>query len=317
MRFRDEERRVGFLRPPYRRGFHPRSPKENHAMRIALPVLFALIAPLATAQESSWLTSFETAKATAKKDQKMILANFTGSDWCGWCIKLKEEVFSKPEFQEWSKKVVLLEVDFPKTTPLPADLQKQNAEMKKQYGVSGYPTILVLDADGKKVGELGYEEGGPAAWIKAAEAQLAQKGSAAEGGKDEWMTDFKAALAKAKKEKKVVLADFTGSDWCGWCIKLKDEVFSKPEFKEWAAQHVVLLELDYPRKTPQSDELKKQNAELAKEYQIQGYPTILFLDSKGKKVGQSGYVEGGPAAWIAAAEKELGIKSKSKGKKGK
>lgn len=145
-------------------------------------------------------------------------------------------------------------------------------------------------------------------------ALIAQGATAQESS---WLTNFEEAKAAAKKDQKMILANFTGSDWCGWCIKLKDEVFSKPEFKEWAKEHVVLLELDYPRKTPQSDELKKQNAELAKEYQIEGYPTILFLDAKGKKVGQSGYVEGGPAAWIAAAEKELGIKSKSKGKKGK
>ena len=286
-------------------------------MRIASLVLLTLTFP-AVAQEASWLTKFEEAKAAAKKDNKVILANFTGSDWCGWCIKLKEEVFSKPEFSEWAKKVVLLEVDFPRNTTLPDDLKAQNSDLKQRYSVNGYPTILFLDAEGKKLGELGYEEGGPAKWTKAADEAMGGKpaGAAAED-KGEWMTDFKAALAKAKKEKKVVLADFTGSDWCGWCIKLKDEVFSKPEFKTWAAEHVVLLELDYPKKTPQAEELKKQNAELAKEYQISGYPTILFLDAKGKKVGQSGYVEGGPAAWIAAAEKELGIKSKSKGKKGK
>ena len=149
----------------------------------------------------------------------------------------------------------------------------------------------------------------PALLALIAQTALAQESS--------WLTNFEEAKAAAKKEQKLIFADFTGSDWCGWCIKLKNEVFSKPEFKEWAAEHVVLLELDYPHNTPQSDELKKQNADLAKEYQIEGYPTVLFLDSKGKKVGQSGYVEGGPAAWIAAAEKELGIKSKPKGKKGK
>jgi protein disulfide-isomerase len=132
-----------------------------------------------------------------------------------------------------------------------------------------------------------------------------------------WLTNFEEAKAAAKKDKKVILADFTGSDWCGWCIKLKDEVFSKPEFQAWADDNVVLLELDFPKQTPQSDELKKQNQELQKEFGIQGFPTIVFLDAKGKKLGQSGYVEGGPEAWIAAAEKELGIKSKKKAKKAK
>ena len=283
-------------------------------MRIAALVLATVMTPLLAqedgAKAGSWLTSFDAAKAAAKKDNKVILADFTGSDWCGWCIKLDEEVFSKPEFQTWAdKKVVLLKLDFPRKTELPAELKEQNEGLAKQFGIKGFPTILFLDADGKQLGQLGYQKGGPAKWIEAAEAQMAPK--AAEGA---WLTDYKAALAKAKKEKKVVLADFTGSDWCGWCIKLKDEVFSKPEFQEWAAENVVLLELDFPKQTPQSDELKKQNQELQKEFGIQGFPTIVFLDAKGKKLGQSGYVEGGPEAWIAAAEKELGIKSKKKKK---
>ncbi|MBL8750029.1 MAG: thioredoxin family protein [Planctomycetes bacterium] len=277
-------------------------------MRLASALAFSLMLP-AFAQESNWLTSFEEAKAAAKKEQKVILADFTGSDWCGWCIKLKDEVFSKPEFQEWAaKKVVLLELDFPRKTQLAEELKKQNDELLKQFGVQGFPTILFLDAEGKQVGKLGYAKGGPANWIKLAEEQMTPK--AADAGEGAWMTDYKAAVAKAKKEKKFVLADFTGSDWCGWCIKLKDEVFSKPEFQEWAAKNVVLLELDYPKNKPQSDEIKKQNEGLAKEFRIEGYPTILFLDGSGKKVGQMGYEKGGPAAWIPLAEKELGIKSK-------
>jgi protein disulfide-isomerase len=256
------------------------------------------------------MTDFAAAKAAAKKDNKVILANFTGSDWCGWCVRLKEEVFSKPEFQEWAaKKVVLLELDFPKKLEQTDAIKQQNQELKKQFGIRGFPTILFLDGDGKQLGQHGYEEGGPTKWIASAESKMTP---AAEG---EWLTNYEAALAKAKKEKKSVLIDFTGSDWCGWCIRLKDEVFSKPEFIEWAKEHVVLLELDFPRNKKLPEELKKQNEKLQQEFQVQGFPTIIFVDAKGKKVGRSGYVEGGPAAWIPAAEKELGIKSKQKGKK--
>ena len=277
-------------------------------MRFAITTL-AFLTPL-LAQESSWLTNFEEAKATAKKEKKVILADFTGSDWCGWCIKLKEEVFSKPEFTAWAKdKVVLLELDFPKKTKLAPELEKQNQELKKKFSIQGYPTVLVLDAEGNKLGELGYQPGGPEAWTKKADEVIANAAAA-----DVWMTDYEAALAKAKKEKKFVLADFTGSDWCGWCIKLKEEVFSKPEFAEWAKENVVLLEVDFPRTKKQSDDLKKQNQDLAKEFGIQGYPTIVFLDAKGKKVGEMGYEKGGPDAWLPLADKQLGIKSKKKKK---
>jgi thioredoxin-related protein len=127
--------------------------------------------------------------------------------------------------------------------------------------------------------------------------------SAAEGG---WTSDYQAALKAAKEQKKVVLADFTGSDWCGWCIKLKKEVFDTKEFQEWAATNVVLLEVDFPQAKKLDDATKKQNEELAKRFSIEGFPTVLILDSTGKQVGANlGYQDGGPAAWIKTAEAEI------------
>jgi thioredoxin-related protein len=117
---------------------------------------------------------------------------------------------------------------------------------------------------------------------------------------DEWHIKYDDAIAAAKKSGRPILADFTGSDWCGWCIKLKDEVFSTKEFKEWAAENVVLLELDFPRKKAQDAAIKAKNQELAKAHGVQGYPTILILNAEGKKIGELGYKAGGPKAWIGA-----------------
>ena len=114
-----------------------------------------------------------------------------------------------------------------------------------------------------------------------------------------WDDDYDKALAKAKAEKKLVLLDFTGSDWCGWCIKLDKEVFSKTEFKTYAKDNLVLVELDFPRGKQQSKKLKEQNEKLQKEFGIRGFPTIIVLNSEGQKVGQLGYMEGGPTAFIA------------------
>lgn len=112
------------------------------------------------------------------------------------------------------------------------------------------------------------------------------------------MTDFEAAQAKAKAENKPMLLDFTGSDWCGWCIKLKDEVFSQEAFQDYADASLVLVELDFPRKKPQSDAVKAQNEALAKKYQIRGFPTIVMLNPEGELLAKTGYRQGGAEAYV-------------------
>jgi thioredoxin-related protein len=122
-------------------------------------------------------------------------------------------------------------------------------------------------------------------------------------GEAAWLTDVPQAQTQAKAENKIVLMDFTGSDWCGWCIKFKKEVLDTPEFQAYAAKNVVLVELDYPNKKVQSDDLKKANADLKSKYDIHGFPTLVVLDKNGKEIGrQVGYAEGGPKAFIAQLE---------------
>ena len=119
--------------------------------------------------------------------------------------------------------------------------------------------------------------------------------SASEG----WLTDFEAAKVKASEEQKSLLLDFTGSDWCGWCIKLDKEVFSQQAFKDFAADSLVLVELDFPRAKGQSAELKAQNKALAEKYNIRGYPTILVLSPEGELIEKTGYQRGGAEAYVA------------------
>lgn len=118
-----------------------------------------------------------------------------------------------------------------------------------------------------------------------------------------WQTDLPKAQAQAAKENKHVLIDFTGSDWCGWCIKLHKEVFSQPAFLEYAKDNLVLVEVDFPQRKKLSAEQKQANDALARKFNVQGYPTIIVLNSAGKKVGELGYQPGGPKAFIAALEK--------------
>ncbi len=118
-----------------------------------------------------------------------------------------------------------------------------------------------------------------------------------------WLTDFQKAQSEAKSEHKLVLINFSGSDWCPWCIRLDREVFSKPEFAQFAKDNLVLLLADFPRAKPLSNEVRKQNYELAQRYSIDGFPTIVVLNSEGKQVGMLGYVPGGPSAFIEELKK--------------
>ncbi len=124
-----------------------------------------------------------------------------------------------------------------------------------------------------------------------------------------WQTDINKAMAISTKTQKPMLLFFTGSDWCGWCIRLQNEVLKTPEFTAWAKKNVILVELDFPRGTPQTDAIKNQNAGLQQAFGVQGFPTVWFATAKlkgGKPsftgMGSTGYVAGGPTAWLAVAD---------------
>ena len=114
----------------------------------------------------------------------------------------------------------------------------------------------------------------------------------------DWKTNLEQAVTQAKKENKAVLVNFTGSDWCIWCKRLTSEVFDKNEFKAYADKNLVLVKLDFPRDLPQTQETKLYNNSLAQKYGIQGFPTILIMNSKGELVAKTGYQPGGPANYI-------------------
>ncbi|MCH9627455.1 MAG: Disulfide bond reductase DsbH [Chlamydiales bacterium] len=119
-------------------------------------------------QQSSqikWFTRYSEAAAAAKQEKKPMLLFFTGSDWCGWCKKMHQEVFASPEFaKEVGNNFVFVEIDFPMNKPLPTDQQQENNQLKQKYGVTGYPTIIILDASGNFVAETGYRPGGGKAY---------------------------------------------------------------------------------------------------------------------------------------------------------
>lgn len=132
-----------------------------------------------------------------------------------------------------------------------------------------------------------------------------------------WYTNVNDAMKVSQKTKKPLFLFFTGSDWCGWCMRLQKEVFKTQEFTKWAEKNVILVELDFPRKA-QDEATKQQNAQLAATFGIKGYPTVWFADAEKTKdgkvnfkaLGSSGYIAGGPATWLENANAILATRKR-------
>lgn len=113
-----------------------------------------------------------------------------------------------------------------------------------------------------------------------------------------WLDDYEKAKEQAKAEGKPILIDFTGSDWCGWCVRLDNEVFSAREFKKYAKENLVLFEADFPKRKKISKKTQEQNQQLAEQFGVRGFPTIVLVDSNGEKIAQTGYREGGAEKYV-------------------
>lgn len=137
----------------------------------------------------------------------------------------------------------------------------------------------------------------------------------AQEGELDWYTDVNKAIELSIESEKPLFMFFTGSDWCGWCIRLQKEVFFKPDFVKWAKENLILVELDFPRRKKLDESLKQQNDNLRQMFAVRGYPTGWFVvpeieDKKVnfKRLGSQGYVAGGPTNWINGANKILSKK---------
>ena len=133
----------------------------------------------------------------------------------------------------------------------------------------------------------------------AAVAAIAGAVSAATSTPAGWTDDFEAAKKQAATENKLLLVDFSGSDWCGWCKKLDKEVFAKPEFLKDAKKDFVLVMVDSPSdKKLLSEKAAEQNPKLVKKYEVHGFPTVLIMDADGTVLDKTGYRNGGPEKYL-------------------
>ena len=131
----------------------------------------------AVEKSKGFIENFAKAQKEAGELKQPIFALFTGSDWCPWCVKLHDEVLETKEFKKFAEdNLVLFEADFPRTKDQPSDVKKQNKELSSKYGIQGFPTVLVLDAEGKQLGQTGYQAGGGEAYVKSLKTMLEKAG---------------------------------------------------------------------------------------------------------------------------------------------
>ena len=113
-----------------------------------------------------------------------------------------------------------------------------------------------------------------------------------------WIEDYQQALELAKQSDKIILVNFTGSDWCVWCHRLTDEVFTKSEFIDYANSNFVLLKIDFPNNIEQPKEVVEANNALARKYDVRGFPTILLIDKDENVIATTGYQPGGAKEYV-------------------
>lgn len=257
--------------------------------------IFLLAALTVTHAAVKWLENYDEAVQQAARQNKYLLILFTGSDWCGYCMEMERTVFPSREFAQYAQdNLVLLKLDFPRKRSLSARLTAQNQKLKSQYQVDGFPTTVILTAQGEKRATMsGYPSDGLPQfmeWLKQAAPPLpkadpnADKALAEAAPGTVWLNHYGEAARQAQADHRYLLIAFTGSDWCGPCQNMEQQVFASDTFREYAAQKLILLSVDFPRQKALPAALQTQNAQLAKQYKVDGYPTVIVLNDKGEEL---------------------------------
>lgn len=144
---------------------------KTHLLTLCLNLLSLNVA---SAAGDAWMTDFEAAKEKAAAEQKPLMLEFTGSDWCPPCMMLNKEVFSKAAFQDYAADaLVLVKLDFPRSKPQADELKAQNRALAEQYKIRGFPTILFLTPEGAMIAQTGYRPGGADAYVEHIQELLA------------------------------------------------------------------------------------------------------------------------------------------------
>ncbi|MCK4886131.1 MAG: thioredoxin family protein, partial [Planctomycetes bacterium] len=178
---------------------------------------------------------------------------------------------------------------------------KEVTEFVKKYKIKKRPLqfMLINSKTGEEVFRVNPTSDDPAVLLKKVYQLLPDK------YKGQWIDNFKAAEMIAEKTGRHILINFTGSDWCIWCKRLKQEVFERGGFRKYARKKLVLVEIDFPRKKPLHKKAAAENNALAKKFDIRGYPSVIILNPDGQLVGRTGYVRGGVKEFLAGVKQMM------------
>lgn len=274
-------------------------------IKISILAIIFLMALSLTAKNIVWLNNIEDALQKAKASHKHVFVFFTGSDWCSWCDKLTSEVFDQQEFKDYvNENMVMVKLDYPRADILSKEQKAYNNQKQQKYNIQGYPSVLILDTDGNVALQTGYREGGAFQYVKFIKESLDWKLDEANSTfiDDQgliWQKNLDMAKKIAKKENKSILINFTGSDWCIWCHRIRDEIFYQLEFEEFAKNNLVLVRFDFPKqaKLPAGEE--NYNMQMAQKFGVKGFPTLFLTDSSGNVIQKLGYEKGGAVPYVA------------------
>lgn len=234
-----------------------------------------------------WMTDFEAAKKKAKVENKALLVDFTGSDWCHWCIKLDEEVFQKPEFKG-SDKFVLVALDYPRDkSKQSAELIAQNKALQEQFGVRGYPSIYLMDADARPFAKTGYQEGGPENYNKHLDELLTLQTK-----RDEAFAEAEKIEDKAEKAKKYIAAlnSLEGVSTSAYTKELEMIVEAEPK-NRFANEQLLLNKIKQASSGEEAVSILPQIDKFAKDYALEGNEKQEFLGLKINLLYFNGFIE--------------------------
>ncbi|MBQ9788910.1 MAG: thioredoxin family protein [Lentisphaeria bacterium] len=280
---------------------------------------FSVVAEWVAPSNKNWHVKLDDAFKQAKSEDKMVLILNCGSDWNAQSKQLLKWMNGSSDLKKLiAENFVVLYIDSPWHVSMPKDQIKHNSMVQRKFKIiNKIPCALVLEANGKvveQIREFSSSKKYIAELTKICDGDDDEDSDAFDsdvpiddeqpsksetpknknknwlpGPDDNWFVDYDLALAEAKKSGKNIYVLNTGSDWCGWCVKLRQDVLGRKKFKKLAEEHFVLLYLDNPRRKPMPADQKAHNDKVRRSLQFGGgVPSAVILDANGKKIGTIG-----------------------------